>query len=66
MIDFQSTPFSYACASCGKLTLEPFIDVCTERTISNVKINLCSTCQYELAQKILFRRGKANASEVTE
>jgi len=63
MINFQSTLIPYACASCGKLTLEPFIDVCTERTISNVKINLCSDCQYELAQKILFRRGKANATE---
>lgn len=63
MIDFQPTPFSYACASCGKLTLEPFIDVCTERIISNAKINLCSTCQYELARKILFRRGKQNATE---
>lgn len=66
MIDFQSTPFSYACASCGKFTMEPFIDVCTERTISNVKINLCSACQYKLAQKILFRRGKEKASEVTK
>ena len=63
MIDFQSTRFPYACASCGNPTLEPLIDVCTERTVSNVKINLCSTCQYELAQKILFRRGKANATE---
>lgn len=63
MIDFLPTPFSYACASCGKLTLEPLIDVGTERTISNVKINLCSTCQDELARKILFRRGKENAEE---
>ena len=63
MINFQDTPFSCACASCGKLTMEPLIDVCTDRTICNVKINLCSTCQYELAQKILFRRGKINATE---
>ena len=63
MINFQSTPFSYACASCGKLTMEPLIDICTERTISNVKIHLCSNCQYELAQNILFRRGNQNATE---
>ena len=63
MIDFQETSFSYMCASCGSLTLEPLIDVCTERTVSNIKINLCSACQYELARKILFRRGKANAAE---
>lgn len=61
MIDFQSTPFSYACASCGSLTLEPLIDVCTDRTVSNVKINLCSNCQYKLAQKILFRKSKTSA-----
>lgn len=63
MIDFQSMPFSYACASCGKFTQEPLINVFTERTVNNVEINLCSTCQYKLAQKILFRRGKANATE---
>ena len=64
MIDFQSTPFSYACASCGNLTMTPLIDVCTERTISNVKINLCSTCQLELARRILFRRGIENGEVV--
>ena len=63
MIDFQPTLFSYAWASCGSLTLEPLIDVCTDRTVRNVKVNLCSACQYELARKILFRRGKANATE---
>ena len=63
MIDFMSTPFSYSCASCGKVTMEPLIDVCAERITNNVKINLCSNCQYELARKILFRRGKANATE---
>lgn len=62
MIDFHPTPFSYACASCGKLTLEPLIDICTERTVNNAKINLCSDCQYELARRILFRRGKENAA----
>jgi hypothetical protein len=63
MINFQDTPFSYACASCGKLTMAPFIDVCTERTVSNVKINLCSDCQIELARKILFRKSKEAAME---
>ena len=63
MIDFLDTPFSYMCASCGKLTMAPLIDVCTERTVSNVKINLCSACQYELAQKILFRKGKETAMD---
>lgn len=61
MINFQNTPFSYACANCGKLTMTPFIDIHTEITTSNAKINLCSACQYKLAQKILFRKDKASA-----
>lgn len=65
MINFQDTPFSYMCASCGKLTLEPFIDICVERTVSKVKVNLCSACQYELARKILFRRCKETAISIS-
>ena len=41
--------------------MAPLIDVCIERTVSNVKINLCSDCQIELARKILFRNGKETA-----
>lgn len=65
MIDFQSTPFSYACASCGKLTLSALIEIGEDQVAiaHNAKINLCDACKDELVRRILFRRGKANATE---
>ena len=65
MIELRESPFSYACASCGKLTLSALIEIGEDQVAiaHNAKINLCDACKDELARRILFRRGKQNATE---
>ena len=65
MIELRSTPLSFACASCGKLSLSPLIEIGTDQDAMarNAKINLCDACKNELVRRILFRRGKQNATE---
>ena len=65
MIRLRETPLSYACASCGKLSLSALIEVGTDQEAikHNARINLCDACKEELARRILFRRGKQNATE---
>jgi len=65
MIELRSTPLSYACASCGQLSLSDLIAIGEDQVAMahNAKINLCDDCKLELARRILFRRGKQNATE---
>ena len=65
MIELRDSPFSFSCASCGKLTYSYLIDLGDNQVAMahNAKINLCDACKEELARRILFRRGKANATE---
>lgn len=65
MIELRDSHFSYACASCGKLTYSYLIELGEDQVAiaHNAKINLCDACKYELVRRILFRRGKQNATE---
>lgn len=65
MIELRDTPMSFACASCGKLSLSPLIEIGEDQIEmnSNPKLNLCDSCKEELARRILFRRSKPYATE---
>ena len=65
MIELRDTPLSFACASCGKLSLSALIEIRVDQIemCHNAKINLCDSCKEELARCILFRRSKPNATE---
>lgn len=67
MIELRNSPIPFHCASCGKFAAlgTTLIDIGEDQVamVHNAKINLCDTCMNELARRILFRRGKANAAE---
>ena len=65
MIELRDTPLSFPCASCGKLSLSALIEIGEDQVAiaHNAKLNLCDACKEELVRRILFRRGKRNATE---
>ena len=65
MIELRESPLSFACASCGKLSLSALIEIGEDQVAMahNANINLCDDCKNELVRRILFRRGKQNATE---
>lgn len=65
MISLNKCDLPFTCMSCKKFvqSTKVVIEVRYDQSEAPERLCLCSNCQLELARRILFRRGKTNATE---